>query len=60
MDIRVFDILGNEVDIISNHSIYELGSHRIYWYSKEHSSGVYYIRFSDGINSQVKKLMLIK
>ena len=60
MDIRVFDILGNEVDIISNHSIYELGSHRIHWYSKEHSSGVYYIRFSDGINSQVKKLMLIK
>ena len=60
MDIRVFDILGNEVDIISNHSIYELGSHRIHWYSKEHSSGVYYIRFSDGIDSQVKKLMLIK
>ena len=60
MDIRVFDILGNEVDIISNHSIYELGSHRIHWYSKEHSSGVYYIKFSDGINSQVKKTMLIK
>ena len=60
MDIRVFDILGNEVDIISNHSIYEFGPHRIYWTSKNHPSGVCYIRFSDGIDSQVKKLMLIK
>ncbi len=60
MDIRVFDILGNEIDIISNHSIYQFGSHRINWSSKEHSSGVYYIRFSDGINSQMKKIMLIK
>tara|TARA_A100001015_G_scaffold284244_1_gene350438 strand:+ start:112 stop:585 length:474 start_codon:yes stop_codon:yes gene_type:complete len=60
MDIRVFDILGNEIDIISNQLIFKYGSHRINWTSKDHPSGVYYIRFSDGIDYKVKKLMLIK
>ncbi len=60
MDIRVFDILGNEIDIISNQLIFKYGSHKINWTSKDHPSGVYYIRFSDGIDYQVKKLMLIK
>ncbi|MBI86527.1 MAG: hypothetical protein CMG63_00455 [Candidatus Marinimicrobia bacterium] len=60
MDIRVFDILGNETNVISNYSIYEFGSHKIHWSSENHSSGVYYIRFSDGIHSKVKKLMVIK
>ena len=60
MDIRVFDILGNEIDIISDNVIYEFGSHKIYWSSNEYSSGIYYIRFSDNINFQVKKLTVIK
>ena len=60
MDIRVFDILGNEIDIISEQSIYKSGSHRIHWSSEEHSSGIYYVRFSDGIHSKVKKLMMLK
>ena len=60
MDIRVFDILGNEIDIISDNVIYEFGSHKIYWSSNEYSSGIYYIRFSDNINFQEKKLTVIK
>ena len=60
MDIRVFDILGNEIDIISNHSVYVHGTHSIHWSAKHHPSGVYYIRFSDGMDSQIKKLMLLK
>ena len=60
MDIRVFDILGNEINIISNHSVYVHGTHSIHWSAKHHPSGVYYIRFSDGMDSQIKKTMLLK
>ena len=60
MDIRVFDILGNEIDIISDNIIYEFGSHKIYWSSDEYSSGIYYIRFLYNINFQEKKLTVIK
>ena len=60
MDIRVFDILGNEIDIISNHSVYVHGTHSIHWSANHHPSGVYYIKFSDGLDSQIKKIMLLK
>ena len=60
MDIGVFDILGNEIDIISDHRIYLRGTHTIHWSPKHHASGVYYIRLTDGMDSQFKKIMFIK
>ena len=60
MDIGVFDILGNEIDIISDRRVYKKGTHNIYWSPKHHASGVYYIRLTDGMDFQIKKLMFIK
>ena len=60
MDIGVFDILGNEVDVISDHNVYTQGTHSIHWSPKNHASGVYYLRLTDGMDSQIKKLMFIK
>ena len=60
MDIEVFDILGNEIDIISDHRIYTRGTHTIHWSPKHNASGVYYIRLTDGMDSEFKKIMLIK
>jgi len=60
MDIRVYDIKGKEVDIISSKSVYGRGSHTIQWKVKHHPSGVYYMRFSDGTEARIRKLMYIK
>ena len=60
MGIGVFDILGNEIDIISDHRVYPRGTHTIHWSPKHHASGVYYIRLTDGMDSQFKKIMFIK
>tara|TARA_X000001036_G_scaffold355896_1_gene337798 strand:+ start:905 stop:1966 length:1062 start_codon:yes stop_codon:yes gene_type:complete len=60
MDIRVFDLKGNEIEIISNNSLYNHGKHIIQWNATNYSSGVYYIRFFDGMESKVKKVILTK
>ena len=60
MDIRVFDLLGQELDVISNGEIYKSGIHQISWDGKKYSSGMYFIKINDGIDMQVRKMILIK
>jgi hypothetical protein len=60
MDIRVFDLLGQELDVISNGKIYKSGIHQILWDGTKYSSGVYFIKINDGLDLQVKKMILIK
>ena len=60
MDIRVFDVLGNEIYVLSDKTVYAQGIHTIHWSPKHHASGVYYVRLTDGIDSQFKKIMFIK
>lgn len=60
MDIRIYNLLGNEIEIISNNKIYSQGFHTINWSGGNHPSGIYYIKFFDGIDTRLKKLMLLK
>jgi len=59
-DIKIFDILGNEVDQISDSEIFIRGQHIISWSGENNSSGTYIIRVSDGLNIKYRKLTLIK
>jgi len=55
----VYDILGNEVDVLSS-GLLSQGRHEIEWNASDISSGVYYyVLRSDGF-SETKKMMLIK
>ncbi|MDC1038615.1 T9SS type A sorting domain-containing protein [Candidatus Marinimicrobia bacterium] len=60
MDIHVFDLLGNEVDIISNGKIYKSGTHTIQWDGRNFPSGVYFIKINDGMNILIQKMVLAK
>ena len=60
MDIRVFDLLGQELDVISNGEIYKSGIHQIPWDGTKYSSGVYFIKINDGLDVQVRKMLLMK
>ncbi len=60
MDIRVFDLLGQELDVISNGEIYKSGIHQIPWDGTKYSSGVYFIKINDGLDVQVRKMILMK
>jgi len=60
MNICVYDILGNEIDVVSNEKIYSQGVHTISWNGKESASGVYFLRFFDGKNIHIRKLILVK
>ena len=60
LDIRVFDILGNQVDIISNDKIYTSGIHHINWNGSDFSSGIYFLKINDGIDYQIRKMILVK
>ena len=59
-DIKIFNTLGNEVDQISNNEIFIRGRHTIKWSGDNHSSGIYIILVSDGINIKYRKVTLIK
>tara|TARA_B100001250_G_scaffold66877_1_gene53395 strand:- start:387 stop:1454 length:1068 start_codon:yes stop_codon:yes gene_type:complete len=58
--IKIFDILGNEVDQISNNEIFIRGQHIINWSGDNNPSGIYIVRVSDGINIKYRKVTLIK
>ncbi|MBT5225062.1 MAG: T9SS type A sorting domain-containing protein, partial [Candidatus Marinimicrobia bacterium] len=60
MDIRIFDLLGQELDVISNGEIYKSGIHQISWDGTKYSSGMYFIKINDGLDMQVRKMILIK
>ena len=60
MDIRIYDVTGNEIEVISNNDIYYRGRHTLNWNAHNHPSGVYFIKIIDGIDTRFKKLMLLK
>jgi hypothetical protein len=60
MDILVFDLLGNEVDIISHEKIYKSGTHTIQWDGRNFPSGIYFIKIKDGMDVQIRKMILVK
>ena len=60
IDIRVYDILGNEIDVISNNEIYDMGQHSLIWSAGDHPSGVFFIKFADGIDVRIRKMIFMK
>ena len=58
--ISIFDLLGNEVDVISKNRIYKTGKYQIHWDGSEYSSGLYFLKINDGIDMEIKKLILVK
>ena len=60
MDIRVYNLLGNEVDVISKNEIYKSGHHQIQWDGVDFSSGVYFLKINDGMDIKIRKMVLVK
>tara|TARA_B110000438_G_scaffold287046_1_gene318920 strand:- start:1089 stop:2153 length:1065 start_codon:yes stop_codon:yes gene_type:complete len=60
IDIKVFDILGNLVEVIYDNKLFTQGNHMINWSGKNKSSGLYILQIKDGINTEYRKLSLLK
>ena len=60
MDIRVYDDNGKEVDVISHAMIFNGGTHQITWNGNRHPSGIYFIKFTDGSETRIRKTILLK
>jgi len=57
--ITVYDILGNEVEVLVNEFM-NSGSHNISWDASRFASGVYFYRVNAGEFTETKKMVLIK
>jgi len=57
--LKVYDILGKEVDILVN-EVKEPGWYTVRWDASNKPSGVYYCRLSAGSYTETKKLLLIR
>tara|TARA_B100000029_G_scaffold496522_1_gene562969 strand:- start:5482 stop:6549 length:1068 start_codon:yes stop_codon:yes gene_type:complete len=60
MNITVLNSAGKEVATISQNEFYKKGAHAVTWNAKGYASGIYFLLFSNGLNMELKKLMLIK
>jgi photosystem II stability/assembly factor-like uncharacterized protein len=57
--IKVFDILGNEIEILVNEEK-QTGTYEITWYAEQLPSGVYFYRLQAGDFVETKKMVLMK
>ncbi|MHC1737234.1 MAG: FG-GAP-like repeat-containing protein [Ignavibacteriaceae bacterium] len=60
VDLRVFDILGNEVANLINNEMMTAGSHIVNFNAANLSTGTYFYRLSTSDFTSVKKMQLIK
>ena len=60
MTITVLNALGKEVQRIAKNKFYKKGSYKFSWNAKGYPSGIYFILFNNGINVDIKKLILMK
>ena len=57
--ISIFDILGKEVDILSDKILFE-GYHNIKWDGSQFSSGIYFVKINIGDYSTSQRVVLLK
>jgi hypothetical protein len=57
--IKVFDILGNEIETLVNEEK-SAGTYEIKWYAESLPSGVYFYRLQAGDFVETKKMILLK
>jgi aminopeptidase N len=59
VEIKVFDILGNDVKTLVN-QVQKPGNYEVYFYGKDLSSGVYFYKITAGDFVDVKSMILLK
>ncbi|NNG26390.1 MAG: T9SS type A sorting domain-containing protein [Ignavibacteriaceae bacterium] len=57
--IKVFDILGNEIETLVNEEK-QTGTYELTWYAENLSSGVYFYKLQVGSFVETKKMVLMK
>ena len=57
--IKVFDVLGNEIETLVNEEKVT-GTYEITWYAENLPSGVYFYRIQVGSYIETKKMVLLK
>ena len=57
--IKVFDILGNEIETLVNEDK-PVGTYEITWYAEKLSSGIYFYRLQAGSFVETKKMVLLR
>ncbi len=58
--IRVFDVKGNIIDVISENEILEIGTYSRILNTAKYSNGIYYVTFSNNKNFSTKQFTVIK
>ena len=60
VDLRVYDILGQEVKVLMNNQLLRAGVHVVNFNASQLASGTYIYRLRAGNNVTIKKMMLLK
>ncbi|GAB6281458.1 MAG: hypothetical protein STSR0008_01980 [Ignavibacterium sp.] len=60
VDLRIFDILGQEVAVLVNNQIYEAGNHKVNFNASKLATGVYIYKLQTDNKTFIKKMMLLK
>lgn len=60
MSIAIYNLLGNEVDVISKNKLFRTGSYQFTWDGTNFPSGIYIIKINDGITIELRKMILMK
>lgn len=58
--LKVFDILGNEVETLINHQPMSTGSHQVVFRANGLASGIYFYRLKAGNFTQTRKMFLLQ
>ena len=58
--ISVLNLKGHLVEVISDNKTYKQGNSSVKWHSKNHSSGIYFLKFQDNHQTFVTKVILMK
>jgi hypothetical protein len=57
--IKVFDILGNEIELLVNEEK-PIGTYELTWYAANLPSGTYFYKIQSGSFVETKKMILLK
>ena len=60
ISINVYDLYGNKLETLINNKILNAGNHNLIWDASNLSSGIYFVKISNGLSSSNKKIILQK
>lgn len=60
VDLRIFNVLGQEVAVLVNNQIYEAGNHKVEFNASKLATGVYIYKLQTDNKTFIKKMMLLK